>query len=72
MGKDFARAESASGEIFPAKYVSTTLKSVWNKVPTLAGIAILLKSSPIGSLIKFNDLDNFSSVKFFLEYMLFP
>ena len=28
--KDFARAESASGEILPAKYVSTTLNRVWN------------------------------------------
>jgi hypothetical protein len=61
IGKDFARAESASGEIFPAKNVSTTLKSVWNKVPTQAGIAIFLKSGPIGSLIRFNDLDNCSS-----------
>ena len=71
IGKDFARADSASGEILPAKNVSTTLKRVWNKVPTLAGIAIFFKSGPIGSLVKFNDLDNFSSVKFFLEYMLF-
>ena len=28
IGKDFARAESASGEILPAKYVSTTLNKV--------------------------------------------
>ena len=70
IGKDFARAESASGEILPAKYVSTTLNKVWNKVPTLAGIAIFLKSVPMGSLSRFNDFDNFTSVKFFLEYML--
>jgi hypothetical protein len=40
-------------------------------VPTLAGRAIFFKSRPTGSLVKFNDLDNFSLVKFFLEYMLF-
>jgi hypothetical protein len=28
IGKDFARAESALGEILPAKYVSTTLNRV--------------------------------------------
>ena len=71
IGKDFASADSASGEILPAKNVSTMLKRVWNKVPTLAGIAIFFISGPIGSLVKLNDLDNLSSVKFFLEYMLF-
>ena len=40
MGKDFARADKDSGEILPAKNVSTILKRVWNKVPMLAGIAI--------------------------------
>ena len=63
--------QNIRGTIILAKNVSTILKRVWNKVPTLAGIAIFFKSGPIGSLVKFNDLDNLSSVKFFLEYMLF-
>ena len=51
IGNDFARADRASGEILPAKNVSTILKSVWNKVPTLAGIAIFFKRGPIGSFV---------------------
>ena len=53
IGKDLANADKASDEILPAKKVSTILKSVWNKVATLAGIAIFFNKLGIGSLIKF-------------------
>ena len=44
IGKDLLNADSASGDIFPAKKVSTTLYRVWNKVPTIAGTASFLTS----------------------------
>ena len=47
-GKDFANAAKASEDILPAKKVSTMLKSVWNKLPVLAGIAIFFNSCNIG------------------------
>ena len=42
IGNDLVSADNASGEILPAKKVSTILYKVWNKVPTLAGIASFL------------------------------
>ena len=47
-GKDFAKAANASEDIFPAKNVSTILKSVWNILPVLAGIAIFFNNWIIG------------------------
>ena len=52
IGNDFDNADKASGEIFPAKKVSTILYKVWNKVPTLAGIANFLTSFGILSFSK--------------------
>ena len=54
MGKDLLSADKASGDILPAKNVSTILKSVWKSVPILAGKAIFFIKFGIGSLIKFN------------------
>jgi hypothetical protein len=45
--------------------VSTRLNKVWNKLPTLAGIAICLNNLPIGLEVKFNFSSNFTSIEFF-------
>ena len=53
LGKDFDNADKASGDIFPAKKVSTILYSVWKSVPTIAGTANFLTNCGTLSLSKF-------------------
>ena len=51
-GNVCAIAAKASEDILPAKNVSTRLYRVWKNVPILDGIAILINSFFIGSLVR--------------------
>ena len=57
IGNDLVSAANASGEILPAKKLSTKLQKVIKSEPVLAGIVTFLRRDQIGSLVNLIDLD---------------